>query len=122
MKRTLALGLLLSSSVALAVVGGPGEHSTTAGPESTDIMGGGTPGGHGPQGGQENYQRDDEKIKDTMNSQQRMEERNNNSSIQTRSRRGTASDGRDASRKDTRKQGEHNRDNATFPIDGTDAQ
>lgn len=107
--------LLLSFLITLTVSAntGVGEpHSETSGAGTTDIMGYGTPGG----GGMNDELYHDEDAK--MNSQQRMEENRNNSSLILESDRKTKSDGQGTTRKDTRPQGnDFNRDSSDFAVD-----
>jgi hypothetical protein len=94
MKKILFLILTLSLFNLHAQTEHPG---VAADPESTDIMGGSTPGGAQTRNNSQQYEelQEEEEKKDAehLNSVQKMEERDNNSSIQTESPRNTDSDG-----------------------------
>lgn len=95
MKKLLFLILTLSLFNLHAQTEHPG---VAADPESTDIMGGSTPGGAQTRNDSRDFGELQEELQDErdvehLNSVQKMEERNNNSSIQTESPRNTDSDG-----------------------------
>lgn len=91
MKKLIVLMLTLTLFNLHAQTEHPGVASD---PESTDIMGGSTPGGAQTRNNSQRFEELRE-IRDAehLNSVQKMEERNNNSSIQTESPRRTDSDG-----------------------------